>query len=53
MHDEVDEDDVDGEQAEEQDGLVQVVELDEGRQGEDGHHPKVDQVLGRVFTVLG
>ena len=52
LHDERDEDAVDDEHADEEDGLVQVVELDERRQRQDRHYPKVDQVLGGVITIF-
>ena len=52
LHDECNEDAVDDVHANEQDCLVQVVELDEGGQREDGHYPQVDQVLGCVITVF-
>ena len=36
---------------EQEDGLVKVVELDEGREGQDHDNPDVNQVLGGVFVV--
>ena len=36
---------VEGEHGAEEQGLVQVVELDEGGQGQDAHYPDVGQVL--------
>ena len=36
---------------EQEDGLVEVIELDEGRQGQDHDNPDVNQVLGGVFVV--
>ena len=36
---------------EQEDGLVKVVELDEGREGQDHDDPDVNQVLRGVFVV--
>ena len=36
---------------EQEDGLVEVIELDEGREGQDHDNPDVDQVLRGVFVV--
>ena len=36
---------------EQEDGFVKVVELDEGREGQDHDDPDVDQVLGSVLVV--
>ena len=36
---------------EQEDGFVEVVELDEGRQGQDHDNPDVNQVLRGVFVI--
>ena len=36
---------------EQEDGFVKVVELDEGREGQDHDNPDVNQVLRGVFVV--
>ena len=36
---------------EQEDGFVKVVELDEGREGQDHDYPYVDQVLGGVLVI--
>lgn len=51
IHEEENEKRVNSEEQEEQNGLVQVVKLDEGGQRQNGHDPKVDQVLRGVFVI--
>ena len=45
------EDAVDPEHEQKEDGLVEIVKLDECGQGQDGHDPDVDKVLRGVFMV--
>ena len=52
LHDEGDKNWVNDVHGDKENGLVQVVELDEGGQGQDCDNPQVYQVLGSVFTIF-
>ncbi len=51
LNDKDDHEAVDGEHGEQEDGLVEVVELDKGCQREDGDYPQMYQVLRKVLMV--
>ncbi len=51
VHEGADQSGVHGEHEQQEDGLVQVVELDEGGQRENRHDPQMDQVLRGILVI--